>query len=159
MTEGICVLRCKYCEIHGYILCKELNKDGPILFEIKVFKIDPGFHGIHIHNKGNDLAGPYCLCDHYNPTNNVHGGLNSNPSHAGDLGNIYCEPYYDENTDETFGVCYSKIVSYRLKMNDLFGRSIVIHENKDDLGKGGDEESLKTGNSGGRILWGIIGRN
>lgn len=159
MSEGICVLKCKYNEKHGFIKCRELYKNGPVVFLINVYGIDPGNHGIHIHRKGNDLEGPSCLCDHYNPTNEVHGGLNTTPSHAGDLGNIYFESYFDENTGKVTGICHSRIISYRLRLENLFGRSIVIHDKEDDLGKGGNDESLRTGNSGERILWGIIGRN
>jgi len=35
---------------------------------------------------------------------------------------------------------------------------VVIHAGKDDLGKGGDEGSLKTGNAGGRVACAVIGR-
>ena len=39
----------------------------------------------------------------------------------------------------------------------VIGRAIVLHANTDDLGLGGNEESLKTGNAGARSGCGIIG--
>ena len=34
---------------------------------------------------------------------------------------------------------------------------IIVHKDRDDLGLGGDSESLKTGNAGKRIACGVIG--
>ncbi|KFK24095.1 hypothetical protein AALP_AAs61343U000100, partial [Arabis alpina] len=38
--------------------------------------------------------------------------------------------------------------------NSIVGRAIVVHADHDDLGKGGHELSLATGNAGGRIACG-----
>ncbi|KHJ78560.1 copper/zinc superoxide dismutase [Oesophagostomum dentatum] len=75
--------------------------------------------------------------------------------HVGDLGNIVA------NNDS---FAYVDIWDKRVRIigpNNVIGRSVVVHANEDDLGKGtGDkkEESLKTGNAGARLACGVIGR-
>ena len=41
--------------------------------------------------------------------------------------------------------------------NSILGRSLVVHADPDDLGKGGHELSKSTGNAGARQACGIIG--
>ncbi len=39
----------------------------------------------------------------------------------------------------------------------VIGRSLIVHADRDDLGKGGHETSLVTGNAGARVCCGVIG--
>lgn len=41
--------------------------------------------------------------------------------------------------------------------HSILGRSVVIHANPDDMGMGGNAESLKTGNAGARVAGAVIG--
>lgn len=41
--------------------------------------------------------------------------------------------------------------------HSIIGRSIIVKSNQDDCGRGGNEFSLTTGNSGSRLGGGVIG--
>jgi Cu-Zn family superoxide dismutase len=64
--------------------------------------------------------------------------------HTGDLGNV------------TMGK-YSYFLQ-GIKVDDLFGRSVIIHADEDDYGLGGAPDSHTTGHSGKRIACAVIGR-
>ena len=42
-------------------------------------------------------------------------------------------------------------------VDDILGRSVIIHEDEDDLGLGTFEDSKTTGHSGARIACSVIG--
>ena len=137
---------------------KVTELDGGSEIEVTGSGLKPGLHGFHIHNKGDLTKGCDSLCSHYNPHGKNHGGPDDEDRHLGDLGNIEVKNN-------------GKIISNKVFYKDIYlngdysiiGRSFIIHEDKDDLGKydGDDptkkEESLKTGNAGKRILCGVIG--
>ncbi|XP_048545601.1 superoxide dismutase [Cu-Zn], chloroplastic isoform X6 [Triticum urartu] len=88
---------------------------------------------------------------HFNPNGLTHGAPEDEVRHAGDLGNIVA------NAE---GVAETTIVDSQIPLtgpNAVVGRAFVVHELEDDLGKGGHELSLSTGNAGGRLACGVVG--
>lgn len=77
--------------------------------------------------------------------------LTYNFRHVGDLGNIATNGNGIANVN-----IKDKIIALQGE-NSIVGRCLVVHEKPDDLGRGGDEESKKTGNAGKRLACGIIG--
>jgi len=133
--------------VEGTILFKQQpNKPTLIIGEIK--GLSPGKHGFHIHEFGDLSKGCESAGGHYNPDRIDHGDLSK--GHVGDLGNITA----DEN-----GIAEIRIVAKRVDLlgeRSVVGRSVVVHSDVDDLGRGDNEESLKTGNAGDRLACGVI---
>lgn len=113
--------------------------------------LTPGPHGFHLHEFGDTTNGCISTGAHFNPNNMTHGAPEDEIRHAGDLGNIVA------NAD---GVAEATIVDNQIPLtgpNAVIGRAFVVHELEDDLGKGGHELSLSTGNAGGRLACGVVG--
>jgi len=70
--------------------------------------------------------------------------------HVGDLGNILA----DESGFARFEM-FDPLISLE-GPNSILGRAFVIHSGEDDMGRGGNEDSLKTGNAGKRVACGIV---
>ncbi|XP_027911674.1 superoxide dismutase [Cu-Zn], chloroplastic-like [Vigna unguiculata] len=97
------------------------------------------------------LATANGLGAHFNPKILTHGAPEDEICHASDLGNIVA------NAD---GFGEASIVDNQIPLsgpNSVVGRALVVNELEDDLGKGGHELSLTTGNAGGRLACGVVG--
>jgi Cu-Zn family superoxide dismutase len=120
----------------------------PTLIKGTITGLTPGEHGFHIHEFGDMSKGCESMGGHYNPDGVDHG--DDKEGHVGDLGNI---------TADESGVAKVNMVSNRIDLmgdRSIVGRGVVVHADRDDLGQGGDEESLKTGNAGDRLACGVI---
>lgn len=115
--------------------------------------LEPGPHGIHIHETGEcDASGdtPYeSAGGHFNPTAASHGAPEDAESHAGDLGNL------DVDEPGTFGlnVTTDKVSLEPSAANSLAdddGSAIIIHAGEDDL------QTDPSGESGERVACGVI---
>ena len=146
-------------KVDGIVTITERKKWTTVEVDVKGLGANREY-AIHIHEAG-DLGEVGCgkrgscrgACAHYNPFGKNHGGLKSRERHVGDLGNL---------VTDSGGRCQMvmRLPVSKLRLRGRYGvigRSVVIHSGSDDLGLGGDVESLKTGNAGSRIACGVIG--
>ncbi len=92
------------------------------------------FYGFHIHEKGNCRNNFANTGNHYNPKNLPH------PDHAGDLPPLMSSQ----------GFAYSIFYTERFTIDEVIGRSIVVHSNADDF------TTQPSGNAGTKIGCGVI---
>lgn len=100
-----------------------------------------GPHGLHIHEVGRceegDKSNPFTSAGgHYNPDNQPHG------NHAGDF------PVLFSNGGESKMVFFTD----KIKVEEIVGKAIVIHEGPDDY------KTQPAGGSGRRLGCGVIER-
>jgi len=136
--------------VTGVVHFKDTGKGVEIKYNIT--GLSDGEHGFHIHEYGDLTDGCQSACAHFNPFGTTHGGLDSEERHEGDLGNIISKS----------GVAKGSLLAKTLSLDPhsitfIVGRMIIVHKDRDDLGLGGDAESLKTGHAGKRMACGVIG--
>ena len=95
------------------------------------------FFGFHIH-EGNSCAGTGFpqTGNHYNPDGTTH------PRHAGDLPPLMMQQ----------GRAQMTVRTDRFRVQDIIGRTVVIHSNPDDF------NTQPAGNAGTKIACGVIDR-
>lgn len=126
---------------------------GTLSLKASFSKLPPGQHGFHIHTAG-DLRGEGCqgACSHFHvgsPASHGDEPGSKRQRHTGDLGNIELP---------ATGPFEKTYILRGVRIHDLWGRSIIVHADKDDLGLGAHDDSKTTGHSGSRIACAIFGR-
>lgn len=123
---------------------------GGLRVIVKVEKMPPGDHGVHIHAAGScNAAGSEAFADagpHFDPGNtNRHAGLNGD-GHAGDLGNIQVGGDGKGKLD---------VVAHNLDLapgkGDVMGKSLIVHAKSDNL-----TDKPEGGGSDGRLACAVL---
>lgn len=152
-AEQIVVIRSISDEGVGKIIgtIKLSDSDQGLVLDPDVGELKPGSHGFHIHENpscepgmkdGKKTAG-VAAGGHYDPAST---GDHEGPRGEGHLGDLPALVVKDD------GSATSKLVAPRLKLDQLHGRALMIHE-------GGDNYSDKPkplGGGGGRVACGVI---
>ncbi|VAI75445.1 unnamed protein product [Triticum turgidum subsp. durum] len=148
-------------QVEGVVTLTQEDDAGPTTVNVRITGLAPGLHGFHLHEFGDTTNGCISTGPHFNPNGLTHGAPEDEVRHAGDLGNIVAnaEGVLSFNCGG-LGVAETTIVDSQIPLtgpNAVVGRAFVVHELEDDLGKGGHELSLSTGNAGGRLACGVVG--
>ena len=155
--------------IRGYIYFQQTSPTSKVHVTMKLSGLVPGYHGVHVHElplnqkllKMKDCCN--ALKGHFNPYCSTHGSYKYNTErHVGDLINNLIA---DTNGNVDLHYVDDLISLYPQAINNIVGRSIVIHEDRDDEGifyvyeniknkkerEKKMEDSLTSGNAGKRI--------
>ena len=136
---------------YPFLLLQSADSSSPVRVYGEVTNLTPGLHGFHVHQYGDTTNGCTSAGPHFNPHGKTHGAVDDEERHVGDLGNIVA------GED---GVAKFDFTDSQIKLNgplSIIGRTMVVHADPDDLGKGGVELSKTTGNAGARLSCGVIG--
>lgn len=126
------------------------GKDG-LVIEAKLNGLPPGEHGFHVHEGGDcapkekdgKMTAGMAAGGHLDPAKT---GKHEGPKGQGHLGDL--PPLVvDKN-----GVAEEKLTAPRLKVADLAGHAVVIHEGGDNF----SDQPKPLGGGGGRIACGVV---
>merc|ERR1712159_147271 len=140
-------------DIGGTVTLFQAAPDAELEIKGEVVGLAPGLHGFQIREFADFTQGAGTVGAIFNPDGKAHGAQEDTERMVGDLGNIEADgsgKALIQLTDR-----YATLFGERC----IIGRSLVVYENEDDLGKG-DEEDERTkidGNVGEGAAWAAIG--
>ncbi|CAD7080938.1 unnamed protein product [Hermetia illucens] len=147
-SKAVCVIN---GDAKGTIFFEQEADGAPVKVTGEITGLKAGKHGFHVHEFGDNTNGCTSAGAHFNPLGKEHGAPDAAVRHVGDLGNV------EAGSDGKAKVSITdKIISLQ-GANNIIGRTLVVHEDVDDLGLGGHELSKTTGNAGARLGCGVIG--
>src|SRR5580704_14064525 len=115
---------------HGKAWFAKNKKEVQVV--VSVSDASPGLHGIHIHEKGDCSASDASSAgEHFNPTHLSHGAPNPLHHHIGDLGNIVIGQ--DGHGTLNLIIPASEYNPHFQDWTKIIGKSLVLHQNQDDL--------------------------
>lgn len=130
--------------VTGTIIFVQTDSGVKVIADLK--GLSKGKHGFHIHECGDCSAQDATSAGgHFNPEGKSHGAPMDMTRHNGDMGNI--------EADDS-GNAHLEYIDSMISLsgaNSIIGRSIIIHQNEDDL------KTQPTGNAGSRVACGVIG--
>ncbi|KAH6630330.1 superoxide dismutase [Chaetomium sp. MPI-SDFR-AT-0129] len=151
MVKAVAVVRGD-SKVTGTLVFEQEQESAPTTITWDISGHDANAkRGVHIHTFGDNTNGCTSAGPHFNPHGKTHGAPTDETRHVGDLGNI--ETDAQGNSKGSVRDKFIKLIG----PESVIGRTVVVHAGTDDLGKGGNEESLKTGNAGPRPACGVIG--
>ena len=127
------------------------DSGGATRLSVSVTGLAPGTHGMHVHEMGTCTPPDFQSAGgHYNPDGKKHGTRNPEGPHVGDLPNLVVEA--DGSADTTLEVSSGLLAEGPASVLGAQPRTLVIHADPDD------EKTDPSGNSGARVVCGVIER-
>ena len=152
-NKSISAIAVFFGDINGTVKFNEDLATNEVQIQLDINGLKPNsLHGFHVHEAGDLTDKCTSMCAHFNPYHKAHGCPGMKERHVGDLGNIKTNSKGKAKYE-----FYDNIIKLRGTKCNIIGRGLIIHEDQDDCGQGGDAESLKTGNAGKRIACAVIG--
>mmetsp|Transcript_10565 Transcript_10565/g.20794 ORF Transcript_10565/g.20794 Transcript_10565/m.20794 type:complete len:155 (+) Transcript_10565:82-546(+) len=137
--------------IQGVLKLEQSSEAAPTTIQGEVTGLAPGKHGLAILVAGDLSNPPTSLGEHFNPHGKNHGAPDAEERHVGSLGNV------EADADGKAIINVSDKLVKLIGPQSIIGRSIAIMSQEDDLGLGGQEQSLINGNAGPAIAVGVVG--
>jgi len=145
MHPAICILSpAQGNKVTGIVKFTQVSGGVKIVADLQ--GLTKGKHGFHIHDFG-DCSSPDLKSagDHFNPSSMNHGSPMDAMRHEGDMGNVEADATGNAHLEYV-----DKTLSFEGDAS-IIGRSVVVHQNEDDL------KTQPSGNAGARIACGVIG--